>query len=106
MNGYKADSLVTILVFVASFDKNKMAPTNKARVDQDAHSAVNLSWTDDEVELLVGAVRAYSSQKDYEGLEWESIKNKYEDIRKDFATLYEHKMDCHMMSACLLPRKE
>ena len=42
-----------------------------------------------EVELLLGVVRAYSSQKNYEGLEWESVKSKYEDIRKDFVTLYE-----------------
>lgn len=32
-----------------------------------------VSWTDDEVELLLGGVRSYSSQKDYEELEWESI---------------------------------
>ena len=29
----------------------------------------NVSWTDDEVELLLGVVHSYSSQKDYEGLE-------------------------------------
>ena len=48
-----------------------------------------MSWTDDEVELQLGVVCAYSSQKDYESLEWESVKSKYEDIRKDFVTLYE-----------------
>ena len=65
-----------------------MAPKKKARVDPDSTEA-NLSWTDDEVELLLGVVRAYSSQKDYEGLEWVSVKSKYEDIRKDFVTLYQ-----------------
>ena len=65
-----------------------MPPKKKARVDPDATEA-NLSWTDDEVELLLGVVRAYSSQKDYEGLEWDSVKSKYEDNRKDFVTLYE-----------------
>ena len=34
---------------------------------------------------------SYSSQKDYEGLEWESVKSKYEDIRKDFVTLYKQR---------------
>ena len=29
-----------------------------------------------------------SSQKDYERLEWESVKSKYDDIRKDFKELY------------------
>ena len=73
--------MVTKLSVVSSFDKVKMPPKKKARVDPDATEA-NLSWTDDEVELLLGVVRAYSSQKDYEGLEWESVKSKYEDIRK------------------------
>ena len=48
-----------------------------------------MSWTDDEVGLLLGVVLSYNSQKDYEGLERESVKNKYEDIRKDFAELYQ-----------------
>ena len=56
-----------------------------ARVDQDS----NLSWTDDEVELLLEVVRAYSFQKDYEGLHREGIKSKYEDIRNEFVTIYE-----------------
>ena len=60
----------------------------KARVNPDATEA-NLSWTDDKVELLQVVVRVYSSQKDYKGLEWESVKSKYEDIRKDFVTLYD-----------------
>ena len=80
--------MVTKLSFISSFDKVKMAPKAKARVDPDSTEG-NLSWTDDEVELLLGVVRAYSSQKDYEGLEWESVKSKYEDIRKDFVTLYQ-----------------
>ena len=45
-----------------------MPPKKKARVNPDA-TEENLSWTDDEVELLLAVVRAYSSQKDYEGLE-------------------------------------
>lgn len=67
-----------------------MPPKKKARVNPDA-TEENLSWTDDEVELLLAVVRAYSSQKDYEGLEWESVKSKYEDIRKDFITLYKQR---------------
>lgn len=74
-------------LFLAAIDDNKMPPKKKktARVDQDS----NLSWTDDEVELLLGVVRAYSFQKDYEGLQWESIKSKYEDISNEFVTMYE-----------------
>ena len=68
--------------------KRKFRQKRKAWVDPDATDA-NLSWTDDEVEVLLGVVHAYSSQKDYEGLVWESVKSKHEDIRKDFVTLYE-----------------
>ena len=64
-----------------------MPPKKKAQVNPDA-TEENLGWTDDEVELLLVVVRAYSSQKDYEDLEWESVKSKYEDIRKELVTLY------------------
>ena len=48
----------------------------------DSGAAGTVSWTDDEVELLLGVVRSYSFQKEYEGLECESVKSKYEDIRR------------------------
>ena len=75
---------------VSSFDKVKMTPKKKARVNPDA-TKENLRWIDDEVELLLVVVRAYSSQKDYEVLEWESVKSKYENIRKECVTLYKIK---------------
>ena len=50
-----------------------MPPKKKVRVNPDA-AEENLSWRDNEVKLLLVVVRAYSSQKDYEGLEWESQK--------------------------------
>ena len=43
-----------------------MLPPKKAKNDSDA--AETVSWTDDEVELLLGVVRSYSSQNDYKGL--------------------------------------
>ena len=33
-------------------------------------------------------VPSNSSEKDYERLKWESVKSKYDDIRKDFEELY------------------
>ena len=47
-----------------------------------------------EVELLLVVVRAYSSQKDSDGLEWENVKSKYEDIR----TYEEHKEEVQKSS--------
>ena len=89
--------MVTKLGVVSSFDKVKMAPKKKARVDTDSTEA-NLSWTDDEVELLLGVVRAYSSQKDYEGLEWESVKST-KISEKTSSPCMNNKMDCLMISA-------
>ena len=43
--------MVTKLSVVSSFDKVKMQPKKKAKVDPDATEA-NLSWTDDEVVKL------------------------------------------------------
>ena len=40
------------------------------------------------MQLLLGVVLSYSSLKDYEGLEWESVKSKYEDVRSDFVEEY------------------
>ena len=70
----------TMPVCSSSTDINNMPPPKKVKKDSDAAGTV--SWTDDEVELLVGVVRSYSSQKDYQVLEWESAKRKYEDIRR------------------------
>ena len=79
--------MVTKRSVVSLFGKVKMPPKKKVRVDPNATEA-NLSWIDNKVELLLGVVCAYSSQK--EGLEWEteSVKSKYEDARRDFVTLY------------------
>ena len=69
-----------------------MAPKPKKARRESENSEV-LNWTDNEVELLLGVVRSYSSQKDLDGLEWESVKSKYEDIRSEFVRLYDKKND-------------
>ena len=71
-----------------------MPPKKKTRVNPEAIEE-NLSWRDDEVELVLVVVRAYFSQKDYKGLEWESVKSKYKAIRKDFVTLHYEQQDGH-----------
>ena len=69
-----------------------MAPKpNKAR--RGSENSEVLNWTDNEVEMLLGVVRSYSSQKDFDGLEWESVKSKYEDIRSKFVRLYDERND-------------
>ena len=55
------------------------------------------------VELLLEVVRAYFFQKDYEGLQWESIKSKY---GTSSSQCMNNMMDCLMMSACSLEKGE
>ena len=35
-------------------------------------------WTDDEVQPLFETVISFKSKKSYEGIDWESVKEKYE----------------------------
>ena len=68
-----------------------MPPKKKAKLGESEESlslGENLTWSDQEVELLLGVVRSYASQKDFDGIEWESVKNKYEDIRQQFTAVY------------------
>lgn len=70
-----------------------MPPKKKAKTEptQEREHSSNLVWSDDEIELLLGVVQAFASEKEFEGVEWESVKSKYEDIRKEFVTLYDQK---------------
>ena len=38
----------------------------------------NMVWTDDEVQPLLETVISFKSKKSYEGIDWESVKEKYE----------------------------
>ena len=60
-----------------------MAPKPR-KACRESENSEALNWTDNEVELLLGVVRSYSSLKDFVGLEWESVKSKCEDIRSEF----------------------
>ena len=37
-------------------------------------------WTDDECELLLSVTLQYKVQKSSEGIDWESVRSKYDDI--------------------------
>ena len=65
-----------------------MPPKKKSKLGEESQRSENLTWTDEEGELLLGVVRSYASQKDFDGIEWESVKNKYEDIRQQFIDVY------------------
>ena len=65
MHGYQARCLRAI-------ERGKKCHPKKAETDSNSTESAN--WTDDEVELLLGVVRSYFSQKNHEGLEWESTR--------------------------------
>ena len=57
-----------------------MPPKKKVCVED----SKNMVWTDDEVQLLLETVILFKSKKSYEGIDWESVKDKYELIKNDF----------------------
>ena len=44
----------------------------------------HLLWTDHEVQLLLETTRDFEAMKTYARVDWESIKDKYENIRETF----------------------
>ena len=57
--------------------KKKLKTTNNESED-----SKNMAWIDDEVQLLLETLFNIKTEKSYEGIDWESIKGKYEIIRK------------------------
>ena len=45
-------------------------------------------WTDEEVTLLLSVVNDFKTQKAAEGLDWRSIKIKYEDLTEQYIERY------------------
>lgn len=46
----------------------------------------NLVWTDDEVQLLLETMLDFKNKKMYDGIDWESIKDKYDIIKNNFVS--------------------
>ena len=61
----------------------KLKTTNNASVD-----SKNMVWTDDEVQLLLETLINIKSEKSYEGIDWESIKEKYEIMQKELLATF------------------
>lgn len=76
----------------------KMPPKKKAKLGEETQGSDNLTWSDEEIEMLLGVVLAYASQMDFNGIEWESVKNKYEDIRQQYIAVYQQSDRQHDVS--------
>ena len=58
----------TVTILLSAETWRKMPPEKKS-AKPDSNSTESVNWTDNEVELLLGIVRSYFSQKDYECLD-------------------------------------
>ena len=58
-----------------------MPPKKKMRTE-DTH----LVWTDDKVQLILETTSDFKAKNAYAGVDWESINDKYENIRETFAS--------------------
>ena len=48
----------------------------------------NFTWSDEEINLLLHVVIDYKAGKAGEGVDWESVRSKYEDVTKMFLEKY------------------
>ena len=64
-----------------------MPPKRKTRGEADKTS-ISFNWSDEEVQLLLEVVLHFKSDKAGQGLDWESIKTKYVEIRDIFIERY------------------
>ena len=53
------------------------------------------SWTYDKIDLFLGVVKNFKSDKQGEGIDWESIKTKHEDIHGIFLDRYPKDVENH-----------
>ena len=71
-----------------------MPPKKKIKGNSGVENAnPPFSWTDDELELLLGVIQHYKSDKEGEGYDWESVKTKYPDIMDRFIDRYPKETD-------------
>ncbi|KAL9956170.1 hypothetical protein ACROYT_G037611 [Oculina patagonica] len=50
----------------------------------------NFTWSDEEINLLLNVVIDYKARKAGEGVDWETVMSKYEDVTKMFLEKYPH----------------
>ena len=67
-----------MLQYIATMAKN-FKNNNKKCPEKET-----VRWSDDLIEKLLESVKEFKAQKEYEGVNWESVKDKYENIRSLF----------------------
>ena len=64
--------------------KKNSKKTDKKTQKSNEKAKKDFQWTDDEAELLLSVTYDYKTAKAVDGVDWESIKSKYEDILERF----------------------
>ena len=57
-----------------------MAPKKKV-VNNNTEQKTDFSWTDDELQVLLEAYVQYKSEREYEGVNWDTVRSKYDRLR-------------------------
>ena len=76
-----------ISVRLRPVEDSKMLPRKKSQTSEEAEKT-NFTCSDDEIELLLQVVMHYQSNKEMDGVDWESVKAKYADLRENFIERY------------------
>ena len=70
-----------------------MSTIEKVSAKSGRSTKKNLPWTDEETALLLQVIIDYKSSKAALGLDWETIKSKYDDICERLQSLYPKERD-------------
>ena len=62
--------------------KNKVSEQVKEKDKEKSEKNQVFVWTDDEVRLLLEVTKEYKTQKESESIDWESVRTKYDILKK------------------------
>ena len=68
--------------------KDKTKHLSKRYSTMSKATKTEFCWTDDEIQLLLESVNQYRCKCEYEGINWESVRSKYERIQEILTESY------------------
>jgi hypothetical protein len=66
----------------------KMSPKKRKVDDAETDHEKYFTWTDEEQSMLLHVTASYKTDKATEGVDWESIRTRYEDLKKLYIERY------------------
>ena len=74
--------------FLIEAKSEKMPPKKKTKTGESQEKSASFTWSDEELELLLNVILHYKADKEGRGLNWQSVKTKYDDLRNLFLERY------------------